>query len=391
MTTSSDALEEILSLDISKLRASRQAHWHRLLDGCKGQVFVFGAGELGLKTLDGLLAEGIRPLALLDNRVVSASQTIMGIPVITPAQAADSIGTQALCLIAVFNTSAPRAQLASMGFRNVAHCIDAFAGLPSRFLPFVCLDDTDIVSKSADRLRLAYSLMSDEPSKHTFIAQLRHRLFLDFDTVLAPQTAKMKASEYFPQDIYRPLDDEIMVDCGAFHGDTIDRFIALRKGIFSLIYALEPDLNNFAVLQDYISGLGPTLSSRIKALANGVGERSEVISFYGDGSVRSGASENGNGSVQIEKLDDICASISPTLIKMDIEGAETNAIRGAAQLIATHSPVLAICVYHASAHLWEVPLLAAELNPKYRIYLRAHAEDCWDVTCYAVPQYRCIT
>jgi hypothetical protein len=141
----------------------------------------------------------------------------------------------------------------------------------------------------------------------------------------------------------------------------------------------------------YLSCLGAEISSRVKPLPYGVGSRSEDVSFNGDGSVRSGSSVGGRETIRIERLDDICRERAPTLIKMDIEGSEPDALEGARQLIEAHSPVLAICVYHASGHLWEIPLLASKLNPHYRLFLRAHAEDCWDVTCYAVPHNRCIS
>ena len=391
MTSSYQDMEDVLALDIETLRGKRIARWRNLLTASGGQLVVFGAGELGLKTLKGLISEGIRPRAILDNRATFSSPAIMGVPMLTPSEAVATLGTGTLCLVAVFNTSGPRKQLTSLGFRHVAHALDAFPGLPDQFLPYVCLDNTDVIFQQAEQVRAAYNLMADEPSRRAFVAQLRHRLFLDFDVVRAPQTPEMKSSEYFPDDLYRYLDDEVLVDCGAFRGDTITRFIEKRGTKFSLIYGLEPDRKNFEALQLYVAGLGAETSSRIKPLPYGVGSRSEDISFNGDGSVRSGSSAGGAETIRVERLDDICRERSPSLIKMDIEGSEPDALEGARRLIAAHSPVLAICVYHASTHLWKIPLLAANLNPGYRVFLRAHAEDCWDVTCYAVPRNRCIS
>jgi FkbM family methyltransferase len=391
MTSSYHDLEDVLALDIGTLRGKRIAHWRDLMTATGRQLVVFGAGELGLRTLKGLIAEGIRPLAILDNRVTTLSPAIMGVPMLTPSEAAARLGLDILCLVAVFNTSGPRKQLKSLGFRHVAHALDAFAGLPGQFLPYVCLDNTDVIFQKAEQVRAAYNLMADEPSRRAFVAQLRHRLFLDFDVVRAPQTPEMKSSEYFPDDLYRYLDDEVLADCGAFRGDTISRFIEKRGLKFSLIYGLEPDQKNFEALQLYVAGTGAEMSSRIKTLPYGVGSRSEDLSFNGDGSVRSGSSALGTETIRVERLDDICRERAPSLIKMDIEGGELEALDGAQQLISANAPVLAICVYHASAHLWEIPLLAAALNPRYRLFLRAHAEDCWDVACYAVPQNRCLS
>jgi len=41
---------------------------------------------------------------------------------------------------------------------------------------------------------------------------------------------------------------------------------------------------------------------------------------------------------------------------MDIEGAEPDALRGASELLRKHLPVLAVCLYHRSEHLWQIPL-----------------------------------
>ena len=391
MSNFEDQLDAVLSLSLKDLQRMRRERWENLLAASNGNFLVFGAGELGLKTLKGLIAEGIRPRAVLDNQATASSPTILGVPMLTPLEAATSLGTNILCLVAVFNTSGPRKQLAALGFRQVAHALDAFAGLPDQFLPYVCLDNTDVIFQQAEQVRAAYRLMADETTRHTFVAQLRHRLFLDFDFVRAPQTSDMKSSEYFPDDLYRYLDDEVLVDCGAFRGDTIARFIEKRGSKFSFIYGLEPDRKNFEALQLCVAGLGVETSSRIKLLPYGVGNQSGDLSFNGEGSVRSGPSTRGTETIRVERLDDICWERPPSLLKMDIEGAEPDALDGAGELIAAHAPVLAICVYHASAHLWEIPLLAAKLNPDYRLFMRAHAEDCWDVTCYAVPPIRCLS
>jgi hypothetical protein len=73
---------------------------------------------------------------------------------------------------------------------------------------------------------------------------------------------------------------------------------------------------------------------------------------------------------------------------MDIEGAEPDALRGAATLIREKSPLLAISCYHQQDHLWSIPLLIQSLNPDYRFYLRPHDLEGWDLVCYAIPNQR---
>ena len=87
-------------------------------------------------------------------------------------------------------------------------------------------------------------------------------------------------------------------------------------------------------------------------------------------------------------LDELLASASPTFIKMDIEGAEPNTLLGAAKIIADHAPVLAICLYHAQEHLWQIPLLIQSMRQDYNFFLRRYADECWEIVCYAVPKSR---
>jgi hypothetical protein len=59
-----------------------------------------------------------------------------------------------------------------------------------------------------------------------------------------------------------------------------------------------------------------------------------------------------------------------TLIKMDIEGAELNALRGASKIIARDKPRLAVCVYHKFEDIMNIPSYILSLNPEYKLYLR---------------------
>jgi hypothetical protein len=94
--------------------------------------------------------------------------------------------------------------------------------------------------------------------------------------------------------------------------------------------------------------------------------------------------------VRCAPLDEVLEGVDVTFLKMDIEGAEPDALAGAAKLIARCRPVLAICVYHRQDHLWTIPLWIKRLVPEYRLYLRPHHEECWDLVCYAVPPERMI-
>jgi hypothetical protein len=87
-------------------------------------------------------------------------------------------------------------------------------------------------------------------------------------------------------------------------------------------------------------------------------------------------------------IDELFADTQVTFMKMDIEGAEFDALRGAAAVIRRDQPILAICVYHTQADVWRVPLLLRSLNPSYAFYLRAYDGDGLQSVVYAVPPRR---
>ncbi|HEL0742366.1 TPA: FkbM family methyltransferase [Streptococcus equi subsp. zooepidemicus] len=83
-------------------------------------------------------------------------------------------------------------------------------------------------------------------------------------------------------------------------------------------------------------------------------------------------------------LDSFLSEKDVTLIKMDIEGSEYDALMGAKRMIIENMPKLAICIYHTECHLWDIPLLIKEFVPEYKLYIRHYGENYWDTICYAV-------
>ena len=95
-------------------------------------------------------------------------------------------------------------------------------------------------------------------------------------------------------------------------------------------------------------------------------------------------SESGNTFLQCVSLDEILPNFIPTFIKMDIEGAEIEAIKGACSTISKHKPDLAISVYHKIDHLWKIPLLLKSLKNNYKFYLRSYEHFNQETVLYAV-------
>lgn len=384
MSVAAEALESLLALDPETVVADQRGLWDRATGARGKRIVLFGAGHLGRYTLRGLARAGIRPVAIADNAAHLWNTEIDGIEVLSPTDAAARYRDGAAFVIATYNTSGPRAQLAALGVTAVPYAW-LFANHPDTLLPHGCLEHPRPIFEQAADVRRGFALMAGEANRAAFVAQLRSRLFLDFDRAVTIQTAEMRETEYFPRDLYSYLPDEVLVDCGAFDGDTVRRFLHLRGEAFRQVHACEPDPANRARFEQWSAQLPAGIRERIRVEPVAVGAAKGKARFAATGTAGSGVDSAGTFEVDIATIDDITAAAPPTLIKMDVEGAELDALEGARTCISVHAPVLAVCVYHTSDHLWRVPLQIASMSDRFSFHLRAHAEDCWDVTCYAIP------
>ena len=217
--------------------------------------------------------------------------------------------------------------------------------------------------------------MGGDASRREYLAQVRWRLHFDFAGLPDPVAGPI----YFRDELRQPLSDEVFVDCGAYDGDTGRSFLEHTAGQFKRIFAFEPDPANFAKLQATAGG-----DPRVSVAQAAVGRTNGAIPFSAE---RSPSSSSAKGGMPVEcvALDSHLVNERPTLIKMDIEGFEPEALAGAREIIQRDAPALAICVYHAQDHLWKIPLQIYSYNPNYKFYLKPHVYDVWDLVCYAIP------
>jgi len=107
--------------------------------------------------------------------------------------------------------------------------------------------------------------------------------------------------------------------------------------------------------------------------------------------------EQGNGTshVSIENKDcigtdlqvvslDECILEPVTFIKMDIEGAEYEALEGAKHILKKDKPKLAVCLYHKKDDMWRIPYLIKSLVPEYRLYIRHYSNYEGETVLYAI-------
>jgi FkbM family methyltransferase len=161
---------------------------------------------------------------------------------------------------------------------------------------------------------------------------------------------------------------DVVIDGGACWGDTSLYFARCAQRVF----AIECMPFNLEVLRRNLA-MNPELASKITVLEKALWDKSrEELLFESAGASSHIKSEGAGIRVETEALDELVRAQKLSrvdFIKLDIEGAELNALRGAEETLHRFRPRLAICVYHSLADFVRIPEWLASLGLGYRLYL----------------------
>lgn len=217
----------------------------------------------------------------------------------------------------------------------------------------------EYIRENEEKFDLVYNRLADDESK---------RVYLDILNFKVSGKVEYLFNSFCEKDeVYRDLlklnNDEIIVDLGAYDGDTIREFTTFTDGKYKRIYALEPDKKNFSKLEKNTCEM-----DNIFIYNMGAWDKRDTLIFDSQKSRNSKLSSKG---VPIEVSDiDSLISDDVTMIKMDIEGSELHALEGAKMTIKKHRPKLYICAYHRNEDLFSIPLKVLEIEPSYKVYFR---------------------
>ncbi len=239
--------------------------------------------------------------------------------------------------------------------------------------------DRDYFENHNAELSRIYDELADEKSRNILrglaFSKLNHRMGNLLD--LADN------NQYYNELTYE-LDssNEVYIDCGAFNGDTILKYNLFTDGKYKKIYAFEPGEDNRGILEKNVQGLHD-----IEVIPKGVWSEEKKKRFDSNGS-SSCISEVGNSEVELIAIDDIVGKDKVTFIKMDIEGSELEALRGAQSTIQRDMPKLAICCYHKANDIIDLYTYIKSFCTKdiqYKFYLRHHSNCAYETVLYAIP------
>jgi len=385
-----ERLDALLAEPVSAAQERARTAFDNEVKGFNNRFVLLGAGNMGRRILARLRQDGIEPLTFADNQRSQWGKNIDGLDVLAPEEAAARYGHDAVFIVTIYNNShsfpETRSQLSGLGCFKTVSVIPLRWKYHETFLPYFRDDLPHKVLLQKEAINAAYGLWSDDRSLQEYVAQVAWRLNGEFDVLGKPDTE----GEYFPAGIIRSRPDELFVDVGAYDGDTIRKFIDRYDGKFRKAIGLEPDPQNYRKLVQFLSGIENQLASRIEALPLAASNRACRLRFRDGEGLSAALSDQGSIEVECVRLDDLLRGEHPTYIKLDIEGAELDAIEGCQRVLVEERPVLAACVYHLQDHLWKIPIAVNRITPRNQFFLRPHRPECWDTVCYAVPAERAL-
>lgn len=179
-------------------------------------------------------------------------------------------------------------------------------------------------------------------------------------------------------DVFRPREGEIIIDAGAYTGDSALRFLEWGGENIRHIYSFEFDPFNAAKCEENTAAF----RDKITVIKKGTGSRNETVYIS---PMEAGSHISGDGSVKAEitSIDSELDGKPATFIKMDVEGAELESLIGARNTITKYRPRLAICVYHKLEDICKIPGYILSLVPEYKFYLRHYSSNHYETVRYA--------
>ncbi len=232
----------------------------------------------------------------------------------------------------------------------------------------------DFLKRNEAALYEAYSLF-EEDSKNIFASCVDFMFGGELSVLKSITTEKDEAFNGF----FKPRKNEDFLDLGAYRGDTVDELLKYSEGLYSSITAREPDEKTFKKLKEHIDGM-----NNVYLYKKAVSDVDGTVLFTGAAGRQSCVCKNGKPTECIT-VDTLSAERGFTYIKMDVEGGEAAALRGAEKTLKRYRPRLNIALYHRSEDIFTLPLLVKEINPKYKFYIRRHPYiPCWDMNMYCI-------
>ncbi len=226
----------------------------------------------------------------------------------------------------------------------------------------------DMLKENVEEFKWIYNRLDDYRSKQILLRIVK--FWFTFNIYDLGDLHENIFHDYYDLDLLKCETNSVFVDCGAYTGDSIVDFINVYGTDYKRIYGYEISAITMESLKKNMNGF-PNIELRHKGVGSSKGEM--YIEFD---NASSKLSSEGKERIEVTTLDDDIEE-PVDIIKMDIEGAEIDALRGAKNHITQGKPKLLICTYHKPDDIFKIPRLIEEMRNDYKFYLRFNGRGIW--------------
>jgi len=342
-------------------------------------IIVYGAGYNGLAAVRELRVQGVAVKYFCDSNEKLIGKVICGIPVLGLERLREISRNTAIIITPSFASVYIEKMLIEMGFTNLFVYGYALGNhIPLKFFSEKSEEKQRIAAQNKEKIDYVMSRLADEHSLDVFSANMKLWLYGEYEEAVGVRTNE----GYYPSDIITLENDEVFVDCGAYNGDSVLEFVEKTNGNYRMIYAYEADELSYEMAK---RALTTKMIDNVSISNIGVFNKKTTRCFANDGYLGNRIIIEGGITIPVDSLDNLLRERPHpiTFIKMDIEGAELEALHGAHEIIRTDAPKLAISVYHKYGDIWDIPHYILTHFTGYKIYLRNEYAFC-DNICFAV-------
>lgn len=334
-------------------------------------LILYGCGNRCADAIDMFISKGIKPTAICDSNECKQGTMYQGIPVISIQKAQELYNDFYVFISAPLYYKEIKKYLSDLMNQDRICFFENFTEQKALH---------DYLVQNYQYLNFLYNQLGDEDSQKTLVNMLKAWVTCNNDYFVDIFTS----DQYFPPKIIRFSEKEIFVDAGAFIGDTIMKFIEKVNGRYHKIYAFEPNV----LCHDQLDKIRAKYHN-VVVIPKGAFEYKDKLSFYNTSNItlneRAHITNDGNQTctIEVDSIDNLVTD-HITFLKMDIEGSELSALKGAKNAILNNKPKLAICVYHQYQDIIDIPKYLMSLGLDYKYYLRHHSCYRSETVLYAV-------
>ena len=352
----------------------KRSVWETLRATAK-PIVLYGMGNGADKILDWCEVNKVQVQGVFASDEFVRGQQFRGFTVERYADIKSRLGEELLVVIAF---ASERPEVLSR-FKELA----AEQEVVAPHLPL--FDEEETVSeawlrKHERELTEVYECLADEQSRKVFANTLNYKLSGKISYLIQCETQRREDLHQ----LIRPDAHESYLDLGAYNGDTIQELGELTDWRWREVIAVEPDRRNcrkLRALAEQLAQRGLAVEVHEKGIWNTVCE----LSFSDSGGRQSTFMGAQKRAVPVTTIDEVTAGRAISYIKMDVEGAEVQALAGGVRTITQYKPKLFVAAYHYDVDLFRLPQLIWQLVPDYKVYLRKHPYvPAWELNFIAV-------